>query len=276
MVKINRHEIFFLLALVLLVLSACAKKEVECATSADCLQKACHISRCAEDKCSYNMQTNCCGNGLQEGTENGKPGNKCSCPKDYGACEGRGRVGIGGRTQNTTYIYYHCNEKEECVFGINEKDIEIQNFYDTISIGFFKASVLVTYNKPINVNRGTFKFRISLDDAGKDIVLPVTLTKLKLFYSPDLSRAEQIISEKELDSNVANIGDEILIEAPLGLGYKPKEVEETGSFRYVIDYKYEKSIATGKAPNGSFIYSNELVRSSFNSLAKPVFFVKSE
>ena len=75
---------------------------------------------------------------------------------------------------------------------------------------------------------------------------------------------------------MANIGDEVLIEAPLGLGYKPKEVEETGSFRYVIDYKYEKRATAGKALNGSLLYSNELVRDSFNSLAKPVFFVKSE
>lgn len=268
--------IFFLFIILLLVLGACQKKEVECKASSDCLQKTCYVSKCDNNKCMYNLQKNCCGNGQQDEIENGKPGDKCTCPQDYGKCEGRTKVKVGGRLQNTTYLYYYCSEDNECIFGVKEEDIEIQNFPDTISVGYFKASVLVTYNKPIDVDKDTFAFKISLDDFNKDLVPPLELTKLRLFYSSELSRAEQVVAETELDGKLTNLGDEVLIETPLNLGYRPRELEETGSFRYSIDYTYTKHVASGRAPDGSITYSDEPVRATFNSLAKPVFFVKSE
>ena len=277
MIKIKGSSIILLFFIILLVaVSACEKKKVECKTSADCLQKTCYVSKCDSGKCTYNLQKNCCGNGLQDEIENGKPGNKCTCPQDYGKCEGRGRVKKAGRTENTTYLYYHCDEQNECIFGVKKEDIEIQNFPDTLNTGLFKESMLVTYNKPMDSGRDTFKFKISLDDIGKDIVPPIKLTKLKLFYSSDLSHTEQQIAEKDLDTQLTNIGDEVLIETSLNLGYKPREAEETGTFRYNIDYTYLKLTIAGKAPDGSILYTNDTVRSTFNSLGKPVFFLKSE
>ena len=277
MIKIKKNIVIFLfLVILLLALSACKKEKVECTTSADCLQKTCYISKCANNKCLYNLQRNCCGNNLQDEIENGKSGNKCTCPQDYGKCEGKGKIKKLGRSENTTYLYYHCDEQDECVFNFNDKDIEIQNFFETISVGFFKASVVITYNKPVDASKGTFKFKVSLDDTGKDLVAPVHLTKLKLLYSTELSNAEQLTAEKDLDSSLTNIGDEILIETPLNLGYKPREVEETGSIRYIIDYVYNKRVASGKTQNGTIIYTTEPVRSTFTSMSKPVFFVRSE
>lgn len=275
LIKIKRkYIILFLLILIVIVASACKKEKVECTTSADCLHKTCSVSKCDQNKCSYSLQRNCCGNGLQDEIENGKPGNKCTCPQDYGKCEGKGKVKAAGRLQNTTYLYYYCNEENECIFAVKDEDIEIQNFPDTISIGFFKASMLVTYNKPTSIIKDTFKFKISLDDLSKELVPPIQLIKLKLYYSSELSRTEQLIAEKELDSKLTNIGDEVLIETPLNLGYKPREAEETGVFRYGIDYTYIKRVMAGKDINGSIIYTNEPIRTTFNSLGKPVFFVR--
>ena len=276
MIKINRNGIALFLIALLMVLSACQKTKVECTKSSECLQKTCNVPKCDANKCVYSLQKNCCGNGLQDETENGKPGNKCTCPQDYGKCDGKGRVKAQGRLQNTTYLYYHCSKEDKCIFGINEKDIEIQNFPDTISAGFFKAGMLVTFNKPFDIDKDSLKIKISLDDLGKDILPPIELTKLKLFYSSELSRTEQQIAEKELQSKLISIGDEVLIEAPMNLGFRPREVEETGTFRYSIDYRYAKHVASGRSLDGLTIYTNETARNTFNSVAKPIFFVKSE
>lgn len=275
MVKIKRNQIilFLMLIITLIVLSSCAKPE--CRTSSDCSSRTCFLSKCEDKKCVYNIQRNCCGNRINESTENGKPGNQCTCPQDYGKCQGKGKIRIGSRAEDAAFVHYFCNVDNRCVLGVERINAAPLNFLDPINLGFLKASSIIKYNKPFDLARDSFEFKITLDDVSRDIVLPVKLTKVKLLYSSEYARAELLIAEKDLDSVLNGIGDYSTINAPLTLNYKPQELEEQGSVRYSIDYTYTRQVLSGKTTNGTNIYNNETKRETFTAPVKPVFFVRS-
>ena len=276
MIKIKKSQIilFLLSIIVLVIVSSCTKPQ--CKASSDCESKACFLSKCEDKKCVYALQRNCCGNRLIESVESGKPGNKCTCPQDYGECEGKGKIKIGSRTDDAAYAHYFCNSNNQCVSGADEKDISQQNVLDTISSGFFKASSVIKYNKPFDIASGNFEFTLSLDDVGKDLILPVAITNIKLLFSSEYARVEQLIAEKELDVLLNGVGDKQIITTPLTFNYKPQQVEELGSLRYSIGYTYTKRVPSGRAPDGTTLYTQELVRATFTAPAKPVLFIRSE
>ena len=131
----------------------------------------------------------------------------------------------------------------------------------THCVKFFKATSIVTYNKPFDVGNDNFEIRITLDDISKELVLPIELKNVRLLYSSGYVKSELLVAEKELDMGIEEIGEPVTISVPLNLGYKPKEIEETGSIRYSINYAYTKR--------------DELVRERFNSPSKQVFFIRS-
>ncbi len=274
MVKIKKQHILFLfLVITLITISSCTKPE--CKTSADCGSRTCYLSKCEEKKCVYTLQRNCCGNRINESIEDGKPGSQCTCPKDYGKCEGKGKIKIGSRLEDATYVYHYCNAENKCILGINEKDIAMQNFLDTINTGIFKASSVVKYNKPFDVSKDKFEFTVTLEDIKKELVLPIMLTKIRLLYNSENTRTDLLIAEKELDGILNGIGDQTIMIVPLNLNYRPKELEEAGSLRYSIDYIHLKQVSTGRTVNGTTLYTNETVRGTF-SATKPVLFVRTE
>ncbi len=172
----------------MIVISGCAK--AECKTNLDCSGRTCYASKCEEKKCVYTLLKNCCGNRINDSTENGKPGNQCTCPQDYGACEGKGKIKIGSRVEDARYVHYFCSDDERCILGAEKRDVAPQNFLDTINPGFFKASSVARYNKPFEVSGDSFEFAIALDDTHKDLVLPIQLTKAKVLFSSEYTRAE--------------------------------------------------------------------------------------
>lgn len=273
--KNNRHLImFFLLVISLIVLASCSK--AECKTSADCPVRACSQPKCGEGKCIYTQQINCCGNNLQEAFEDGKPGDKCTCPQDFGKCEGIPKVKMSGRDFDATYAKYYCNQYNRCVLGVESKDASAQTFLDAIGAEYFEASSVVKYNKPFDMKRDSFELKVTIDDANENLVTPVQFTGVKLLYTGITSRSEQLIAEKELDSKISKIGDSITISVPLNMGYKPEEVEEAGSVRYTLDYSYKKKVVAGRTPEGSPVYQEEFARDKYNSPSKQVFLVRSE
>lgn len=275
MIKINKSHVLLIVIFTaaLVIMSSCAKPE--CSTSADCLSKTCSLPRCDSGKCAYAPQSSCCGNEVKESVESGKLGNQCTCPSDYGKCEGKGKIKIGSREEDAQYVKYYCTIDNQCVLGVEKKDVAPQNFLDQITPGFFKASSVIKYNKPFDAGRDTFEFTITLDDLGKDLILPIFLTKAKILYSSEYARAEQLIAEKDVDSVLNGVGDKSSISMPLTLSYKPQQTEETGSIRYSIDYTYKKQVASGRKPSGENIYTNETVRATFTAPVKPVFLFRS-
>ncbi|MBI2655559.1 hypothetical protein HYX06_04000 [Candidatus Woesearchaeota archaeon] len=270
----NKSILFLFLILSILILSSCGKSE--CKSSLDCPSQLCKIPKCEDRKCAYSVQPNCCGNRINESLESGKPGDKCTCPQDYGKCEGKAKVRIGTRTQDAVYAGYYCNYDNRCVLGADQKDVLPQNVLDTINTGFFKASSVLKYNKPFDMGRDVFEVKITLDDSHKDLVLPVKITGIKMLFNGDYSRSELLIAEKSLDNPLSSIGDSTAISVPLNLGYRPQEAEEAGSLRYTIDYSYTKKVSSGRTPAGDIIYKEEISREKFNSPAKQIFFVRAE
>ena len=275
MVKIKRNWFILIILLVITLITASGCAKPECYTGTDCSSKTCYASRCESGKCAYTIQQNCCGNKLKEATESGKPGSQCTCPEDYGKCEGKTKIKIGSRTEDASYVHYYCSVDNQCVLGVEKNDVVPQNFLDVINPGFFKASSIEKYNKPFDVGKDSFEFKISLDDAGRDLILPVRLTNIKLLYGTEYTRAELLIAEKDIDGVLNGVGDQDTIKVPLTLNYKPREAEEAGSIRYSIDYEYTKKVAGGKSANGTNIYTSEIVRATFTSPSKPIFFVRS-
>ena len=273
-IKSNKFVLIASIALVLLALAGCSR--AECKTTADCLPKACFLAKCNEGKCDYAEQKNCCGNNLQDPFEDGKPGDKCTCPQDYGKCEGIPKVKIGNKEQDAAYARYQCNSYNRCVLGVESKDVSIQTFLDTINSESLEASSIVKYNKPFDMKKDSFEIKVTIDDADANLVMPVQFTSIKLLYTGVSSRSEQLIAEKDLDASISQIGGSATISAPLNVGYKPEEVEEAGSFRYVLDYSYIKKVQTGRATDGSPIYQEEFTRQKYNSPSRQVFFVRSE
>lgn len=275
LIKIKKgHAILLLLFIITLIaINSCAKPQ--CKTSSDCPSKKCSLSKCENSKCIYGLQLNCCGNRINESIEDGKPGNKCTCPQDYGRCEGKGKVKVRSKIQDAAYLHYYCNEDEECVLGVEESEVTPQNILDIINVKFFKATSIVTYNKPFDVNEDSFEIKITLDDTSKEIVLPIGLKNVRLLYSGGYAKSELLVAEKDLDVSIEEIGEPVTISMPLNLGYKPKEIEETGSIRYSMDYAYTKRVPSSRESDGSTLYKEELVRERFNSLSKQVFLIRS-
>ncbi len=275
MIKSKRSLIVFFLSLavVLIVVSSCEKPE--CSTAGDCISRSCALSKCESGKCVNTPLKNCCGNKIKEESENGKVGSECTCPEDYGYCEGKARVKIGARQENATYLRHFCNANNKCVLGVEKKDVVPQNYLDLLNPGFFKASSIIKYNKPFDVGKDGFELSLTLDDIDKDIILPVTITRVKLFYLTLSLRNELLIAEKSTESGLNGIGNSAIINVPLNLNYKPQEIEETGSIKYSIDYNLTRKVASGKSQNGTTNYAYETERGTLSSQTKPVFFVKT-
>ena len=259
--------------LIAIIAIGCTK--AECSKSSDCLSKTCTISTCEKSKCSYTAEPNCCGNGLKESIKNGKPGNKCTCPQDFGKCDGKGKIILGKITKDAVYATYYCDSGNQCVLGVDKNDVNPQNFLDGISIGYFKASSVIKYNKPFDINKDYFEFKISLDDANSDLMLPITITSVKIMYTGQYSGSELLVAEKVLNSTLDNIGSTITISVPLNLDYRPHDIEETGSMRYSFDYTYAKKVQSGKSVNGTISYKQQVIREKFSATSKQLFMVRS-
>jgi len=272
-IRYDKFILFLLLIAVLFIVTSCAK--AQCKTSSDCASRICAVSKCEDKKCVYTQQNNCCGNRINETIESGRPGNKCTCPQDYGKCDGKPKVKVGSKMQDAAYAIYHCNDFQECVIGVSEKDISPQNILDSININYFKASSIIRYNHPFEISRNAFEIKFTLDDVEKELLFPIELKKIKILYSGESLRSEQLIAEHDLDILFQSIGEETTITAHLNLGYKPRQIEESGSFKYVIDYSHVKNVQLGRGSDGSISYSQETVRNQFTSTPKKVFFVSS-
>ena len=255
------------------MISGCQKPE--CKTGSDCSSRPCTISSCQDSKCNYVLKRNCCGNHINETTEDNKPGNKCTCPQDYGTCEGKGKIKVGSRTEDAVYVHYYCSAENKCIFGADPNDVTNLNFLDSVNDGFLKASSIVKYNKPFDVNADSIELKVSLDDANKALVFPVKLTKVKLLFYGESSRAEQLIAEETLNSALNSVGGEANIKLLLNLNYRPQQLEESGTLRYSLDYTYTKQVVAGRASDGTALYNNELVRATFTAPSKPVIFIRS-
>lgn len=221
---------------------------------------------CVEKKCKYSPVMNCCGNSIEEKIENGKPGSKCTCPEDYGICEGKGQLTIRNRQYDATYIQYFCNSQNKCVFGVDATDTIESKLVDERDLSFFILETQTTFNRPFNVLTDKFKFQVKLKDDGEDLVLPVKITNIQL------KEGEILFGEENLNEALKAVGS--VINTEIQVDYRPTQIEEERSLSYKLDYQYTKKVKTTRKDDGTWNYKEELVRDSYEKrFSSKIFFV---
>ena len=250
----------------LFLLSGCGKKE--CKVNSDCASLACSTAKCADNKCEYAPVPNCCGNGIKDATENGKPGDKCTCPEDYGKCEGKGKIMVANREFDAQYLKYLCNAENKCVFGVDEKSIQVQRLIDDKVFSFFELETIVEFNKPFDIKNDNFKFEFNLKDDNEDLVYPIKFTEIQL-----LDR-EVFFGSTAIDKELSKVGDKISINVPVD--YQLADIEEERQLSYKLRFEYTKRLRTGTNPDGTYSYKNEPEREEYQKFfGSKIFFVKT-
>ena len=250
-----------LISTFLLLVAGCAEQKQpqqiekgQCKRDSDCMRKACSIVSCVASKCKYNPTENCCGNKIKDAEEDGKPGNKCTCPEDYGKCEGIVKVKIGNRNYDSENLKYFC-ENDQCKIGVPRENVRPVTLLDEREFGVFKLETTATYNEPFDINRDAFTFRISLKDHTDEIKMPIKINKITI------KEGEILFGGKDLDIKFDEIGESSTVNVPFI--YKLEQPEETKSLTYKIDYEYISLVKGQKLSNGSYIFEEQVVRDNY-------------
>tara|TARA_Y100000294_G_C8567911_1_gene341605 strand:- start:2820 stop:3434 length:615 start_codon:yes stop_codon:yes gene_type:complete len=186
--------------------------------------------------------------------EDRKPGNKCTCPQDYGVCEGKLQLVYGKRAVESKYLENHC-ENNQCTIGVPPEKVRPVTLIEERDFSFFELETTVRYNEPFDVTKDTFTFKISLKDMKDDLVLPIRFNKIIL------KNGELLFGEKALNIVLNGIGDSntfnVLISSVL------EKPEESGKLTYEMDYEYIRKVKDQRFDNGSYTYKEEVVRDDY-------------
>ncbi len=253
--KTSKALFFFLLILSFILFACSTNGPPSCKTSANC-QKSCQVGSCIKGECSYTPRDNCCGNGIKEATEDGKAGNECTCPKDYGPCEGSATIGEGRQAHEASYVKRRCSEWDECVLGVDPKNLQSTTLLDEQKTPAFQLEVTTTFNQPFRVPTDLFTFRLTLKDAKEGIVYPIKFNHLSL------KDGELLFGEKDLTSALGGVGDTATFSVPLS--YRLKEPEEDRRLSYKLDYEYAIN-STARDSTGKMITLPKIERESLEN-----------
>src|SRR3989338_4353630 len=227
-----KKALLFALTLLALFLLSCSSTSdaSSCQKDSDCAPKNCQSASCAQEKCAYSPDPNCCGNGKKEQIEDGKTGNECTCPSDFGACSGAAKIQSGSRTQDAKYVKRYCNPSNQCVLGVDPKALKSTTLLDENAFNNFDLEITTTLNQPFRVPTDTLSFRIRLKDAKPEMVYPIKFTHISL------RDGELLFGERDLTSALGGVGDIATFNVPLS--YRLSAAEETRRLSYQIDYEY--------------------------------------
>jgi hypothetical protein len=252
--KIKYRWLLFLALLAFVVFLNGCGEEPECKVADDCSQRSCNKVSCRESQCVYDPVPNCCGNQAKDAIENGKPGNKCTCPQDYGACEGKAFKTVSNRKIDYDYIRYFC-ENSECILGVPSEDIRPVTLLREGSLDLFKFEVTLKYNDPFDTTKDFFDFTFTLKDDTDNLIYPVRLNKIILIDG------EVLYGERNLKLLLDGIGDSIVFKVPVS--HILKNLEESRGLTYKIDFEYEQRVRSTRLPNGTYSYTKEAVRRTY-------------
>lgn len=268
MISIRQTTIIILLVFLIGAAAGCSKPQ--CTIASDCKNTGtCRSVQCMEKKCVSSIVRNCCGNGAMEDIENGKAGNQCTCPQDYGACGKKANYTIRDRTYETKYLRYSCTNDNKCVLGVEPKDITVEKLVDERDIGFFVIETQTTYNYPFDTSKDEFSFFVRLKDISEDVVSPIKITIVQL------KEADTLYGEKVVNQVLTDVGDTFTISIPVN--YVPKIIEEERTLSYKLDYEVTYRVKKDRNPDGTYNYENQTKRDSYDKkFASKIFLVDSE
>lgn len=156
-------SLFLLLAILLLVLVGCSKKE--CTLSSDCT-KAGYTSTCVDNTCVRTPIPGACGNGKCDTGEN-----ECSCESDCGVC--------AGAVAGSALLQKTCDGDDVCTVGVPITKIKPVSVTNTIISQGNTFKVTTTFNQPFNFKKDSFSTKLILDNIA-NFVSHIRITKYEL------------------------------------------------------------------------------------------------
>ncbi len=248
----------------LFLLASCS----ECSQASDCtVSGSCKTPICKEGKCSSVAEKDCCGNGIQEKTESGQSGNKCTCPSDYGECTSKATIMIKNKKVDAQYLTQRCDDTNDCVYSVDPSIVKRNDLSFDKELPFFTFDSLVTYNTPFTIGKDKVDVTFTLKNDNPDLIYPIRITGVKLIDGQTLFG-----NKDSLQGSLGKIGDKFAISIPIT--YEAPYIEEERSVTLRVDYEYQKRIKGTKNEDGTYNYTNELVRDTFDSkLSKKIFFL---
>jgi hypothetical protein len=240
----NLAKNIFLFLLIASLLFTISCSESECEKALDCEQKDCFIASCDNGECKYSAKMNCCGNMLKEDIEDGKPGNKCTCPEDYGECDKK----IG------EYLQEYC-DGNKCVAGVPENVIKTKTVSDDKGSTLFDLNLLTEYDEPFVIGTSQIKVTIEMTDDHDDLKPPVVIKRLRLFGKNDL-----LLGEFDNNLLLYRVGDKVY--APIEFDFDMGEAEEERDVELKVDYEYNKPKRV-RGDDGEYYYEDTIYRKDF-------------
>lgn len=238
--------LLFLLIIFLIFTISCSK---ECKRAYDCDKRTCYTPKCEGGVCEYNTINNCCGNGLKELLEDNKPGNECTCPLDYGMCQGN----------NGDYLEKYCNNNL-CVWGVPQGKIQRLVFSEDKSLSLFEIELVSEYDNPFVLGTSNITIKITLKDDNEKLVYPIVFTQFRLFEK------NLLLGQKSTNLKLNQVGDSIELTIPFD--FSMDKSEEQKSVTLKVDYEYMQSTSQGdtlerdnfqEAYTTKFLFVNPLV-----------------
>ncbi|MEM4755928.1 MAG: hypothetical protein QW594_02235 [Candidatus Woesearchaeota archaeon] len=208
----RKYLIISFFFLFLFVVAGCGEKP-ECKNDLDCTAGACFVATCNKGACQQTPIDNCCGNKIKEQIESGKPGNSCTCPKDYGACS----LDASIPKDQTKYFMAYCtngnNADSICRIDTNSSMQEEQrSTHDLLSDSAKTVKATIVFPTPFNAKKDLFTFHIepkqlSGIDGLKLLTIKGTATKP--------SGQKISVLDIPVNRNIWSAGESITIKAPL-------------------------------------------------------------
>jgi hypothetical protein len=214
-----------------------------CKKSSDCEKKTCKDASCNTNTglCEYEAILNCCGNAIPEERESGYPGNKCTCPEDYGYCKGKVEMQSGTRKVLSTYLEYEC-EGTVCKYDYDRSQVKNENFIGDYKLGDFTFELRADYNIPFNVDEDSIALNLELKEynALGTYTLPFEITSVQV------KEGTTLIWEINTTDKIMAVGDKFSQQAYLD--YQMFSPEEIRSPTIYINYETSRTSSSGSVP----------------------------
>jgi hypothetical protein len=214
----------------------------------------CQIPTCISNMCAMDTKAQCCGNGLLESTEDGRPGNKCTCPADHGICEPAVSFETArGTFYEAKYFRRTCNSENSCVTE-NVNELQRNNeFFNSFTGTGFTLNIYVKYKTPFDKGNSQFdvEFKLSQLDPTQ-VQPPISINEIRIMDGTNvLVRASPVMTF----NNVLDTADYNLVINDYSIVY-PEEIK---TVTLSIDYEYTPLVQKNDE-NGTLYYDPGIVQ----------------
>jgi len=210
----------------------------KCNTNADCVNamnktlKTCMSAVCYYKECKAIPTPNCCGNNITESIENGLPGSKCSCPKDYGVCNSTVKF-LDSTNKLTTakYIIRRCIDNQ-CQIIYDDSMQRDSEFFNIWYGTGFRINIYVRYSNPFYGDNNILQVEMKLNDYDDQFTQPpIIINEVRLM------EGTKILAKINPSTALSSIGQTVTNDIAVNY-YDFIYPEEPKSLTFSIDYEY--------------------------------------